>query len=126
MNIIILNSSNEPIYEQIKNQIKNEIIRGSLKENELLPSIRQLAKELRISVITTTRAYNELEKEGFITSVQGKGFYVLPTDSNLIKEQVLRSIEDCFMEAIKYSKSINLNKKDMLVIFDNIYGEDHE
>ncbi len=126
MNIVILNSSNDPIYIQIKNQIKNQIINNSLKAGEYLPSIRQLAAELKISVITTTKAYGELEKEGFIVSVVGKGFYVNAIDSGLIKEQIIRSIEERFMEVIDLAETTALNKNELLEIFDNIYGEKYE
>ena len=78
------NSSDLPIYEQIKEQVKTQILSGELSENEMLPSLRQLAKDLKISVLTTTRAYNELEEEGFITSRQGKGFFVMPRGSDLL------------------------------------------
>ena len=94
MNIIISNSSGQPIYEQIVSQIKNMIISGSLKEGDALPSMRLLAKELRISVITTKRAYEELEREGFIVSYTGKGSFVASQNMELIKEQKYREIED--------------------------------
>lgn len=126
MNIVILNSSNDPIYIQIKNQIKTQIINNSLKAGEYLPSIRQLAAELKISVITTTKAYGELEKEGFIVSVVGKGFYVNAIDSGLIKEQIIRSIEERFMEVIDLAETAALNKNELLEVFDNIYGEKYE
>ena len=93
MNILIDNKSGDPIYNQIYSQIRSQIIGGDLKENELLPSIRSLAKDLRISVLTTKRAYDELEKEGFIYTLQGKGCYVAPKDANLIREESLRKIE---------------------------------
>ncbi|MDF2839017.1 MAG: putative transcriptional regulator, partial [Evtepia sp.] len=85
MKIVIRNTAGSPIYEQIKEQIKAAIYQGDLKEGETLPSIRQLARDLKISVITTTRAYNDLELEGFLASVPGKGFFVLPQNSQLIR-----------------------------------------
>ncbi len=88
-----LKSIGKPIYEQIEDQVKTAILAGQLKANEQLPSIRSLAKDLRISVITTTRAYHELEAAGFITNVQGKGAYVLGQDSSLVRENALRDIE---------------------------------
>ena len=86
MHIVISNSSDLPIYAQIKDQVKEQILSGELIEDEMLPSLRQLAKDLKISVLTTTRAYNELEQEGFITSRQGKGFFVMSSGSDLIRE----------------------------------------
>lgn len=99
MNILISNSSGQPIYEQIVSQIKALIISGELNEGDALPSMRLLAKELRISVITTKRAYEELEREGFIVSVTGKGSFVASKNVELIKEQQLREIE-AHMQAI--------------------------
>ncbi len=92
MKIVILNTAKIPIYEQIKEQIKAAIYSGELVEGEVLPSIRQLARDLKISVITTTRAYNDLEQEGFIVSVPGKGCFVMPKNSELIREQSLREM----------------------------------
>ncbi|HCC35670.1 MAG TPA: GntR family transcriptional regulator [Ruminococcaceae bacterium] len=108
MKIVISNTANIPIYEQIKNQLKAAILAGELEENELLPSLRSLAKDLRISVLTTTRAYSELEKEGFVTNVQGKGCYVMPRGSELIKEQLLREVEKSLSEAIRASRRAGL------------------
>lgn len=93
MHIVISNSSDLPIYAQIKEQVKEQILTGELAENETLPSLRQLARDLKISVLTTTRAYNELEQEGFITSRQGKGFFVMSSGSNLIREQLIKEVE---------------------------------
>lgn len=93
MYIVLSNSSDLPIYEQIKEQVKTQILSGELSENEMLPSLRQLAKDLKISVLTTTRAYNELEEEGFITSRQGKGFFVMPRGSDLLREQLIKDVE---------------------------------
>ena len=92
MRIVISNSSGIPIYEQIKEGIKSSILSGELQEGEMLPSIRQLAKELKVSVITTTRAYNDLQYEGFVTNVQGKGCYVLAQDNEMLKEQDRKSV----------------------------------
>ena len=93
MNILIDNKSGEPIYNQIYSQIKNQIISGELKEDEMLPSIRGLAKDLRISFITTKRAYEELEKEGFIYTLPAKGCYVAPKNVELLREENLKKIE---------------------------------
>lgn len=123
MNIIIRNSSDKPIYEQIKEQLKKEIIEGKLKEGEQLPSIRYLAKELRISVITTKRAYDELESEGFINSVQGKGSFVAGQNSELIREEHLKKIESHLIEALYYGKISGISKKDLKDMIDALEGE---
>ncbi len=123
MNIIIRNSSDKPIYEQIKEQLKKEIIEGGLKEGEQLPSIRYLAKELRISVITTKRAYDELESEGFINSVQGKGSFVAGQNSELIREEHLKKIESHLIEALYYGKISGISKKDLKDMIDALEGE---
>ena len=101
MQIVISNSSDLPIYAQIKDQVKEQILSGELIEDEMLPSLRQLAKDLKISVLTTTRAYNELEQEGFITSRQGKGFFVMSSGSDLIREQLIRDVELNLTRAIQ-------------------------
>ena len=101
MHIVISNSSDLPIYAQIKDQVKEQILSGELIEDEMLPSLRQLAKDLKISVLTTTRAYNELEQEGFITSRQDKGFFVMSSGSDLIREQLIRDVELNLTRAIQ-------------------------
>jgi GntR family transcriptional regulator len=101
LHIVISNSSDLPIYAQIKDQVKEQILSGELIEDEMLPSLRQLAKDLKISVLTTTRAYNELEQEGFITSRQGKGFFVMSSGSDLIREQLIRDVELNLTRAIQ-------------------------
>ncbi len=123
MKILISNKSGIPIYEQIKNQIKEEIMCGDLAENELLPSIRQLAKDLGISVITTTRAYNDLEIEGFIATMQGKGTYVLPKDNEMVREQYLKRIEEALSSAIENGKLANISNEELLMIFENLMKE---
>ena len=101
MHIVISNSSDLPIYAQIKDQVKEQILSGELIEDEMLPSLRQLAKDLKISVLTTTRAYNELEQEGFITSRQGKGFFFMSSGADLIREQLIRDVELNLTRAIQ-------------------------
>ena len=123
MNIIIRNTAGEPIYEQIKVQIKAAIFTGDLTEGEALPSIRQLAKDLKISVITTTRAYNDLEQEGFVASVQGKGFFVLPQDSALLREQTLRTVEEHLTAAILSAKQGPLLREELDEIYTAIRKE---
>lgn len=124
MKIIILNTAGIPIYEQIKEQIKTAIYSGELEEGEALPSIRQLAKDLKISVITTTRAYNDLEQEGFIANVQGKGCFVKPKNNELIREQALREIENGFTTAIAAAKNIKIPKNELYTIFEVIAKEE--
>ena len=121
MNIIISNSSSEPIYEQIANQIKKSIITGNLLESEPLPSIRKLAKELQISVITTKRAYEELEKEGLVESVRGKGFFVAPKNKELLKEKKMQLIEEKLSEVIDESKILGLSIEDLFEIIKLLY-----
>ncbi|MGO1042104.1 GntR family transcriptional regulator [Clostridioides difficile] len=114
MNIIISNGSSLPIYEQIKEQIKEQILSGELKENEMLPSLRQLARDLKISVLTTTRAYNELEQEGFIMSHQGKGFFVMSSSSELIREQLIREVESNLNNAIQAAQRASMTDKEII------------
>jgi GntR family transcriptional regulator len=109
LHVVISNSSSLPIYEQIKEQVKSQILSGELVENEMLPSLRQLAKDLKISVLTTTRAYNELEQDGFITSRQGKGFFVMSSSSNLIREQLIKEVESNLSSAIQAAKRIPMS-----------------
>ncbi|AFK85723.1 MULTISPECIES: GntR family transcriptional regulator [Thermoanaerobacterium] len=113
MNIIISNSSDEPIYEQIKRQIKNSILNGELKEGELMPSIRNLAKELMISVITTKRAYEDLEKEGYIVTKPGKGSYVAAQNKEFMREMRLKIVEEKLSEAVEAGKAIDLKLEEM-------------
>lgn len=126
MRIIVTNTSGKPIYEQIEEQIKEAILSDELREGDLLPSIRQLARDLRISVITTTRAYSELEQEGFITIVQGKGCYVLPKNSELIREQLLRRIEESLSAAIDAARSANLSRNELIKMLDMILEENSD
>jgi len=118
LKIIITNTSGIPIYEQIKEQIKATILSDEICEGEMLPSIRQLAKDLKISVITTTRAYTDLEQEGYIINVQGKGCYVAPKDSDLIREQLLRKIEDGFNAAIHTARIAKLPREELQKLFE--------
>ncbi len=113
MNIYISNASGEPIYNQIVTQIKAQIIAGELKEGDPLPSMRLLAKELRISVITTKRAYEELEREGFIVSYTGKGSFVAAPNREFIKEQKLREVEEYLEKAVRASKDCGLSGREL-------------
>ena len=114
MNILIDNKSGTPIYEQIYSQIKSQIISGALKQDELLPSIRGLAKDLRISFITTKRAYEELEREGFIYTLPAKGCYVAPKNIELLREENLKKIEEYIDEIVKLAVSCNLSKQEII------------
>lgn len=124
MKIAILNTAGIPIYEQIKEQVKAAIYSGELEEGEALPSIRQLARDLKISVITTTRAYTDLEQEGFIANVQGKGCYVKPKNRELIREQALRDIENSFTQAIGAAKNAQIEKSELIDIFECVAKEE--
>ena len=123
VNIIISNQSDKPIYEQIAEQIKNLIINGELSEAEMLPSIRSLAKELQISVITTKKAYEELEREGFIVSVPGKGSFVKPQNIELLKEARIRIVEEKMAEAISAGKSIDMSLEELQEMLKLLYEE---
>ena len=123
MNIIIRSSDGSPIYDQIAGQIKEKIINGELKEGELLPSMRLLAKELKISVITTKRAYEELERDGFIVTMTGKGSFVAPKNLEFIKEEYLKRIEDHVREAVKLSANCNLTLDELAQILEISYEE---
>lgn len=123
MKILISNKSDLPIYEQIKVQIKEQIMSGKLAENEFLPSIRQLAKDLGISVITTTRAYSDLEAEGFIATMQGKGTFILPKDNEMVREQYLKRIEEAFTCAIESAKLANISNEELIMILENLMKE---
>ena len=105
MNVIVSNASDKPIYEQIYSQIKGAILRGEAKEGDALPSIRALAKELRIRVITTKRAFDDLERDGFICSVQGKGSFVAARNKELIREEHLKQAEEKFAEGVELART---------------------
>lgn len=109
----LLQNSGIPIYQQIAEQLKTDILSGRLKEGEYLPSIRGLAKELKISVITTMKAYEQLEAEGLVTAVQGKGFYVNAQDSEMLKEQHLRRVEEALMEAIFAAEIAGMTREEL-------------
>ena len=114
MLILIDNKSGAPIYDQIYTQLKNQIISGALKEDEMLPSIRGLAKDLRISFVTTKRAYEELEKDGFLYTVPGKGCFVAQKNTELLREENLRKIEDHMDAIIQLAASCNLSNGQIL------------
>jgi len=110
----LVQNSGVPIYKQIAEQLKADILSGKVKQGEYLPSIRSLAAELRISVITTMKAYEELQAEGLVTAVQGKGFFINPQDSEMLKEQHLRKVEEALTEAISSAKIAGLTKNELV------------
>lgn len=114
MTVLIDNKSSLPIYDQIYSQIKAQIISGELQEHKALPSIRNLAKDLRISVITTKRAYDELEKEGFIYTIAAKGCFVAPKNVELLREEALKNIENHIDQIIRLSQSVGLSEQEVL------------
>ena len=123
MNINISNTSTIPLYEQIQTQIKSQILNGSLQQGEGLTSIRNLAKELKVSIITTKRAYEELEKDGFIQTVVGKGTFVSNQNTERLKEITLYNLENKLEEIIKQAKSAGITLEEGLEIFKSIYEE---
>jgi len=124
MNLFIDNRSGAPIYDQIYNQIKDLIISGTLTENEPLPSIRILAKDMRISVVTTKRAYDELEREGFIYTVPAKGCFVAPQNTEILKEQNLKKIEEHILEVKKLASACKLEKNDIVDMINILYEQE--
>lgn len=123
MNIIIRNNGEKPIYEQITDQIKNMIIDGSLAPGEALPSIRSLARDLRISVITTKRAYEELENDAFIETVAGKGSFVANKNLEIVREEQLKRIESLLLKAIDIAKSSDIKKLELQNMLAILYEE---
>ena len=121
MKVIISNQSELPIYAQIKEQIKEQILNGQISEGSTLPSIRSLAKELSVSVITTSRAYNDLEAEGFIASAQGRGSIVLSQNNELLREQYLKRIEEALTTAIQTSRIIRLKREELLQMAETLW-----
>ncbi|WP_018932989.1 MULTISPECIES: GntR family transcriptional regulator [Gracilibacillus] len=124
MQIIISNNSKEPIYEQIYAQIKTHILKGELQVGQPLPSMRQLAKDLDISVITTKRAYEELEKNGFIYSIVGKGSFVSEQNNEMIKERKMQVIEEQLTAAIQNSKEIGVSRTELIELLTMLYREE--
>ncbi len=123
MKILISNQSELPIYAQIKEQMKEQILNGQIEEGTELPSIRRLAKELGVSVITTTRAYNDLEEEGFITSVQGKGSIVLSKENDFLKEKYLVRIEEGMGTAVETAKRIGMKEEELVNLLYKLWKE---
>lgn len=124
MRMIISNSSPTPIYEQIKNSITEQIMNDELKENDAIPSIRNLAQDIKISVMTIKKAYDELEQEGYIISRQGKGTFVAPKNTELIKEKAQKDIEDYISKIVDISIKFDIKKNEIIDIFNLFYGSD--
>lgn len=124
MKMIISNSSSVPIYEQIKKSIINQILEGELNEDELLPSIRVLAGDIKISAMTIKKAYDELEKEGYLKSIQGKGTFVAPKNTELAKEQAQKDIEKYIEKIVDISSRFEIDENDVIEMFKIVYGED--
>ena len=124
MKIVISNSSPDPIYEQAARQIKSAIIAGELKEGEPLPSIRKLAKELQISVITTQRAYEELEREGFIDTVGGKGCFVAAQNKELLREKKRKLVEEKLADTVSEAKMLGIGIKELKEMLLLLYREE--
>lgn len=126
MNLSISLTSREPIYEQIKEQIKNQILSGQLEDGELLPSIRSLAQTLKISVITTKRAYDDLEQEGLVTSISGKGTFVSSKNKQSIREIQYKELEELMKSIIVKSRNLDLKQEEMLELFTLFYREENQ
>ncbi|MCI9230330.1 MAG: GntR family transcriptional regulator [Lachnospiraceae bacterium] len=122
----LLQNSGVPIYQQIAEQLRADILAGKLKEGEYLPSIRGLAKDLRISVITTMKAYEQLAQEGLVTAVQGKGFYVNAQDSEMLKEQHLRKVEEALLEAVSAARIAGMTGQELQDVLRTLLDMDDE
>ena len=124
MNLIISNSSGKPIYEQITDQIKTSILSGELQEGQALPSMRALARDLRISVITTKRAYEDLERDGFVVTVAGKGCFVAPQNPELVREDTLRRAEEHLSHAVDVAKAGGVTLAELTETLNLLYGDE--
>lgn len=124
MNIVIINSAESPIYEQIMNQMKAAILSGELKEGDLLPSVRNLAKEIHVSVITTRKAYEGLEAEGFTINMAGKGSFVAPQNMELLRENRLMEIEKQLGDLISYAKPVGISGEDLKKMIEELSREE--
>jgi GntR family transcriptional regulator len=124
--VVLSNNAGVPLYQQIKEQVGTAILAGELTEGSALPSVRALARDLRISIITTTRAYAELAAEGFIATVPGKGAFVLPLDSALVREQLLRRVEDGLQSALDAARLAGLDREDLIAILDGLVQAEPE
>ena len=123
MKIILINGSAVPLYEQIKNAIKENILKNKVSEGQQLPSVRTLSKDLKVSILTVKKAYDELEEEGFVESRQGLGTFVAGKDSEVKREELQKKLEEHLQEAINLSIQLNLDKKTILELFEILYKE---
>ena len=123
MKIILINGSSVPLYEQIKNAIKENILKNKVEEDEQLPSVRTLSKDLKVSILTVKKAYDELEEEGFVESRQGLGTFVAGKDSEVKREEMQKELENHLQEAIKLSADLDLDKETILELFEFLYKE---
>lgn len=123
MKIILINGSSVPLYEQIKNEVKDNILKNKVEEGEQLPSVRTLSKDLKVSILTVKKAYDELEEEGFVESRQGLGTFVAGKDSEVKREELQKKLEEHLQEAINLSIQLNLDKKTVLELFEFLYKE---
>ena len=126
MRLIISNSSSVPIYEQIKKQIIEQILNDELKEDEMLPSIRNLSKDIKISLMTIKKAYDQLEEDGYIISIAGKGTYVAPKNMNLAKEKAQKDIEFNIQKALDIAIKYDISKSDIIDLINMLYGSDNK
>ena len=124
MKMIISNSSSVPNYEQIKNSIIEQIMNDELKEDEMIPSIRNLAQDIKISIMTIKKAYDELETEGYIISRQGKGTFVAPKNTELAKDKAQKDIEEYISKIVDISLKFDISKEEIIDIFNLFYGSD--
>ena len=124
MKMIISNSSSVPIYEQIKNSIIEQIMNDELKEDDAIPSIRSLAQDIKISVMTIKKAYDELEQDGYIISRQGKGTFVAPKNTELAKDKAQKDIEEYILKIVDISSKFNISKEEIIDVFNLFYGSD--
>ena len=120
LSVVLSNTAGVPIYEQIAQQVRDAILTGQVEADEMLPSIRALARDLRVSVITTTRAYSDLVTDGFLANVPGKGYFVLPRDSELVREQVLREVEEHLDRAVERARLAQLSDEELHTMLQTI------
>ena len=120
LSVVLSNTAGVPIYEQIAQQVRDAILTGQVEADEMLPSIRALARDLRVSVITTTRAYSDLVAEGFLANVPGKGYFVLPRDSEVVREQVLREVEEHLDRAVERARLAQLSDEELHTMLQTI------
>ena len=120
LSVVLSNTAGVPIYEQIAQQVRDAILTGQVEADEMLPSIRALARDLRVSVITTTRAYSDLVTDGFLANVPGTGYFVLPRDSELVREQVLREVEEHLDRAVERARLAQLSDEELHTMLQTI------